>query len=71
MKTITHLDKPIKIATPLTLISQQEYDSMVETLEILSDKKILSRIESAVQNIRKGKIFSHKQVFRHNPNDKI
>ncbi|MEW6557928.1 MAG: hypothetical protein AB1349_11370 [Elusimicrobiota bacterium] len=44
---------------------------MIETLEILSDKKILSRIESAVQNIRKGKVFLHKQVFGHNPNDKI
>ncbi|MEW6040518.1 MAG: hypothetical protein AB1633_03250 [Elusimicrobiota bacterium] len=65
MKTAVHLPRPIKIATPSTLLPQEEYDSLIETLEILSDNKILSRIESAVQNIRRGKVFSHKEVFNH------
>lgn len=68
---MTRLPKIVKISTPSAVISQDNYESLVETLEILSDQKVLSRIESAVNNIHKGKTFSHREVFGHSPNGKI
>lgn len=65
MKSMVHLSRPIRIESPSTVISQKEYDSLIETLEILNNRKFLLRIESALQNIRKGKTFTHKEVFGH------
>jgi len=71
MKTLTRRTRVVKIPTPCAVIPQDNYDSLVETLEVLSDRKILDRIESAIANIRKGRTFSHKEVFGHKPNGKV
>lgn len=59
-----HLKEHQKLLLKL-LIPKDDYDSLLETLEILSDKNQLDRIQSALQNINKGKVLSHKDVFGH------
>jgi hypothetical protein len=56
---------PVKVEGPATLVPQEKYESILETLEILGDRKQVSRIESALKNIQKGKWFSHNDVFGH------
>jgi len=55
--------KTINIDRPVTVLPQEDYEGLLETLAILQNKKILSRIQSALTNIQKGKIFSHQEVF--------
>lgn len=46
-------------------IPKDDYESLLETLEILSDKNQLDRIQTALQSVKKGKILSHKDIFGH------
>lgn len=46
-------------------IPKKNYNSLLETIEILSDKKQLDRIQSALNNIKKKKVFTHKDIFGH------
>jgi predicted DNA-binding antitoxin AbrB/MazE fold protein len=46
-------------------VAKEDYESLLETLEILSDQGQVKRIASALRNIEKGKLFSHKDVFGH------
>jgi antitoxin YefM len=39
----------------MTLISPEFYDSLVETLEILSDEDLMMRLKKAVKEISEGK----------------
>ena len=47
------------------LMSEEEYGSLMETLEILSDKKQVERLASALKHVQKGKFYSHEDVFGH------
>lgn len=47
------------------LLSENEYESIMETLEILSDKKQLQRLSNALKNVQKGNLYSHEDVFGH------
>ncbi|GEM_PF-560297 len=47
------------------LIGEQEYESLLETLEVLSDKKQVERLASALKHVQKGKLYSHEDVFGH------
>ena len=47
------------------LLSEAEYVSIMETLEILSDKKQVERLTSALKHTQKGKLYSHEDVFGH------
>ena len=38
------------------------YDSIVETLEILSDQKLMKALRRSLQEARKGKTYSMEQV---------
>lgn len=46
-------------------IPKDDYESLLETLEILNDRKQLDRIQSALKNIKKGRVLSHKDIFGH------
>jgi len=64
MKTVIHLPKPIaKSNKPVAVLSIDEYESLLETVEILSDQPLIQRIASALDNINKGKFFQHGDVF--------
>ena len=64
IKTILHLPKPIiKSDRPIAILAQDQYESLIETIEVLNDQKLLRRIEFALKNLRAGKFFTHDQVF--------
>ena len=46
-------------------IPKNEYESLKETLDILSDKEQIKRLYQAIQDVKKGKLFSHQDVFGH------
>ena len=46
-------------------LPKEEHESLLETVEILSNKKQLNRIQTALNNIKKKKIFTHKDIFGH------
>ena len=45
------------------LLGEQEYESIMETLEILSDKKQVERLTNALKHVAGGKLYSHEDVF--------
>jgi prevent-host-death family protein len=45
------------------LISMEEYESLVETIEILSDPDLMKQIKQSRLDIEKGRLVSHKEVF--------
>lgn len=51
------------------LLSEAEYESLRETLEVLSDKTQIKRLTRALKHVEQGKLFSHEAVFGH-PQDK-
>ncbi|MFO1519205.1 MAG: type II toxin-antitoxin system prevent-host-death family antitoxin [bacterium] len=46
------------------LMSTDEYEGLVETLEVLSDKKLLKRLQKAEQDFQKNRTYTHDQVFK-------
>ena len=46
-------------------IPKHDYESLLETLEILNDRKQLDRIQSALNSLKKGRVLSHKDIFGH------
>jgi len=55
--TVTRRGKPVLAVMPWEL-----YDSLMETLEILSDEKLLKRLRKSLQEARKGRTYSMEQV---------
>jgi len=56
---ITKDGKPAAI-----IVSCREFEQLMETLEVLSDKKTLKRIQQGRTHIKqKGKFLSHEDVF--------
>lgn len=47
------------------LLSEEEYRSIMETLEVLSDRTQVERLTSALKHVQKGKLHSHEDVFGH------
>lgn len=53
------------------LISPQEYESWKATLEILSDKDDLARIERGISELANGQALSFEEVFGEPLNDPV
>ena len=45
------------------LLSEEDYESLLETLELLSTPGMLKSIKQAKKEIKEGKTFSMKEVF--------
>jgi len=45
------------------LMSYEEYESLTETLEILSDRDLMNSIQKGLSEEKRGKLHSHKDVF--------
>ncbi len=45
------------------LLSADEYEGLVETLEILSDRELMARIDRGLEDEKAGRLRSHKDVF--------
>ncbi len=70
-KLIAELEKggePIKIThrgrVEAVLISAEDYDSLIETLEILSDPEAMAAIKESEKDIKAGRLHAHKEVFK-------
>ena len=55
--TVTRRGKPVLAVMPWDL-----YDSIMETLEVLSDAKLMKALRKSLQEARRGRTFSTKQV---------
>jgi antitoxin YefM len=58
--TVVKIEKHGKPA--MTLISSDLYDSLVETLEILSDEAGMKSLRTAIHQVEHGKTMSHEDV---------
>ena len=45
------------------LLSAEEYDSLIETLEILSDPQLMDALRQAEKESGKGKFLTHDEVW--------
>lgn len=45
------------------LMSIEELESLIETLEILSDRELMRSIDRAFEDEKAGKLHSHEEVF--------
>lgn len=57
--TITKRGKPIMAILPWDL-----YDSIIETLEIMSDKELMVVLRQSIKEVEKGKTISWEKVKR-------
>lgn len=46
------------------LMSADDYESLIETVEILADKKLLRSLRRGQEDFLKGRTFTHEQVFK-------
>ncbi|MCK4430476.1 MAG: type II toxin-antitoxin system Phd/YefM family antitoxin [Candidatus Aminicenantes bacterium] len=46
------------------LISIEEYESLIETLEILSDRELVESINRGLKDEKKGRLHSYEEVFQ-------
>ena len=45
------------------LLSAEEYESLLETLEILSDPELMQQINKSIRDMKKGRLLTHEEVF--------
>ncbi len=45
------------------VLSEEDYESLLETLELLSTPGVLKGVRKAKQEIKKGKTFSMEEIF--------
>ncbi len=46
------------------LIGIEEYESLIETLEILSDIELMESIKTGLKDEKAGRIHAHEEVFK-------
>lgn len=46
------------------LIGIEEYESLIETLEILSDPELMDSIRRGLDDEKKERLHSHKEIFK-------
>lgn len=45
------------------LISVEEYEGLLETLEILADATLMKKIQAGLQDVREGRVVGHDEVW--------
>ena len=55
---ITHRGKPEGV-----LLSVEEYEALLETVEILSDRDLMARLDRGLKDEKAGRIHSHNEIF--------
>ncbi len=46
------------------LIGIEEYENLIETLEILSDSELMESIKTGLKDDKAGRIHAHEEVFK-------
>ncbi len=49
--TVTNHGKPVA-----EIMSYEDYESLMETLDILNDRSAMKRIKAGLENVKKGKV---------------
>lgn len=62
-KTLQHFVISKNGKPKAVIMSVDEYEGWLETLEIMSDKKAVKEIELARKDLKKGKFYTFDQVF--------
>ncbi|MBN1940203.1 MAG: type II toxin-antitoxin system Phd/YefM family antitoxin [Candidatus Aminicenantes bacterium] len=55
---ITHRGKPEGV-----LLSVEEYEMLIETLDILSDRELMASIDRGLADEKAGRLYAHDEVF--------
>ena len=56
---VTRNGKPVGV-----MMTLDRYESLLETIEILSDKKILRTLKASQKDFKSGKVYTHKEVWQ-------
>jgi len=46
------------------LMSYEEYDSLLETLDVLSDEQLMADIKAGEEDIKAGRVIDHEELLR-------
>ena len=57
--TVTKNGEPISV-----LMTAKRYDGLMETIEILSDKRILDELAKSSEDFKSGRVYKDKQVWK-------
>ena len=57
--TMTRNGEPVGV-----MMTPDRYESLLETIEILSDKKVLRALQSSQKDFKSGKVYTHKEVWQ-------
>jgi len=57
--TMTRNGEPVGV-----MMTPDRYASLLETIEILSDKNILRALKASEKDFKSGKVYSHKEVWQ-------
>jgi len=48
---------------PVVLLSAEDFDNLIETLELLSTKGFTKRLQQSIEQVKKGETYSMEEVF--------
>ncbi|MBW2612723.1 MAG: type II toxin-antitoxin system Phd/YefM family antitoxin [Deltaproteobacteria bacterium] len=48
---------------PVVLLSAEDYDNLIETLELLSTQDFSQRLRQSIDQVHKGETYSMEEVF--------
>lgn len=57
--TVTKRGKPV-----LAILAWEEYEALVETLEVMADEKLMASIRQGIREIKQGKLIPWEDVKR-------
>ena len=56
--TVTRNGMPVSI-----MMTPDRYDALMETIEILSDKKVLDKLAKSADDFKSGRVYKNKEVW--------
>ena len=56
--TMTRNGEPVAV-----MMTPDRYESLLETIEVLSDKNILHALKASQKDYKSGKVYTHKEVW--------
>jgi len=45
------------------IMTPERYESLLETIEILSNKEIITALEASAKDFKEGKVYTHEDVW--------
>jgi len=57
--TVTRNGEPVGV-----MMTPDRYESLLETIEILSDKNILRSLKVSQKDFKSGRVYTHKEVWQ-------